>query len=67
MSILELDHASARRLLLCTDGLTNYVAPGAIAAALAAAEPEPAAEALVELALVGGGGDNVTVAVVDIS
>lgn len=63
----ELNRGEARRLLVCTDGLTNYAEPDAIAAALAAVEPEDAARALIELALAGGGGDNVTVAVLDIA
>ena len=51
-------------LLLCTDGLTEMVPDPEIAAALAAT-PDPAAAAarLVDLALGGGGADNVTVVV----
>jgi len=51
-------------LLLCTDGLTEMVPDPAIAAALAAApDPEAAAARLRDLALDGGGADNVTVIV----
>jgi protein phosphatase len=50
------------QLLLCTDGLTEMVPEAAMAGALA--KPGPAADvcrALVDLALEGGGKDNVTV------
>jgi len=49
--------------LLCSDGLSTPVAEQDIAAALAAADCAQAAERLVELALAGGGRDNVTVVV----
>jgi serine/threonine protein phosphatase PrpC len=65
--VLELEQAGARRLLLCTDGLTNYVDPRGIAAALGSPQPDDAAQALIDLALAGGGGDNVTIAVMDIA
>jgi PPM family protein phosphatase len=65
--LFELDHDGSRRLLACTDGLTNYADQAAIAAALGATRPETAAQALIDLALAGGGGDNITVAVLDIA
>jgi protein phosphatase len=50
------------RLLLCTDGLTDMVGEADIARALVAhPEPQEACRALVDLALEGGGRDNVTV------
>ncbi|HVC56761.1 MAG TPA: protein phosphatase 2C domain-containing protein [Stellaceae bacterium] len=53
------------RFLLCTDGLTNAVAEADIVRTLGeAVEPSAAAARLVDLALAGGGGDNVTVIVV---
>jgi protein phosphatase len=54
--------ADGDRLLLCTDGLTDMVGEADIARALDA-HPEPAAacRTLVDLALAGGGRDNVTV------
>jgi protein phosphatase len=52
------------RLLLCSDGLTDCVADEAIAAALGAGFPAAAScQRLVQLALDGGGRDNVTVIV----
>ena len=54
--------ADGDQILLCTDGLTDMVSEAAIAEALRA--PGPAADvcgALVDLALKGGGKDNVTV------
>ena len=53
------------RLVLCSDGLTGEVDDDGIEAALLAhADPQQAADALVRLALDGGGRDNVTVVVV---
>lgn len=49
-------------LLLCTDGLSDMVSEANIARALAAhPEPQEACRTLVDLALEGGGRDNVTV------
>jgi protein phosphatase len=54
------------RLLLCSDGLTDLVDDATITATLAATRPSAAACArLVQLALDGGGRDNVTVVVAD--
>jgi protein phosphatase len=51
-------------LLLCTDGLTDMVDEGTIAAVLAGGETSAQiCQRLVDLALEGGGKDNVTVAV----
>jgi PPM family protein phosphatase len=50
------------QLLLCTDGLTEMVSDNDIAAELAAANSSQAAcQALINLALAGGGKDNITV------
>jgi serine/threonine protein phosphatase PrpC len=55
------------RLLVCTDGLFNEVPADDIASAMAAAEDVQAtADRLVELALSGGGRDNVSVVVAEI-
>jgi serine/threonine protein phosphatase PrpC len=59
------------RLLLCTDGLWNYLAGADELAELVAALPEGAspaavARALTETALMRGGRDNITVAVADL-
>jgi len=55
------------RYLLCTDGLPDAVSPGAIAATLQGeADPERCVAQLIELALAGGGPDNVSVVVADL-
>lgn len=54
------------RLLLCSDGLSDYVRDEAIAVALALADREAAAAELVRLALDNGGRDNVSVVVADL-
>jgi protein phosphatase len=54
--------ADGDRLLLCTDGLTEMVTDAQIAGVLRRVEDaDEAAQALVDLALEGGGRDNVTV------
>ena len=56
------------RVLLCSDDLTTMVHDSAIAQIMNDAEtPSAAAWALVEAANAGGGVDNTTVAVVDVS
>ncbi len=51
-------------LLICTDGLTNYVSDADIMNVLKTTEPSLAADKLIELANEGGGGDNITVVLV---
>src|SRR6202012_1591435 len=48
------------RYLLCTDGLTDVVSAQTLFETLAEGEPQECADRLVELALRGGGPDNVT-------
>jgi len=54
------------RYLICSDGLSGVVPPEVIADTLASFEVAPAADRLIELALRGGGPDNVTVIVADV-
>lgn len=54
------------RYLLCSDGLAGVVSAEAIAEALAESDPESSANQLVQLALSGGGPDNITVIVADV-
>lgn len=58
--------AAGDRYLLCTDGLSNVVSADSIAEALGIADPDAACERLIQLALRGGGPDNITVIVADI-
>ncbi len=53
------------RYLLCSDGLYNPVPPADIGTALGRGSPEDTCQSLVDLALQGGGRDNITVVVVD--
>lgn len=57
----KLELKAGDKLLLCTDGLTNMVPDEAIAATLSNTGFFAAAERLVQMALGGGGTDNVTV------
>ena len=63
--LYEDDLASPRRLLLCTDGLTNFVPREQIAASLRRHGGADAIRVLVALALAAGGPDNVTVMTLD--
>ncbi len=65
---LELrDALPGDRYLLSSDGLHDVVAAGAIAGVLAGtADPGQAARKLVELAIAGGGPDNITAVVADV-
>jgi serine/threonine protein phosphatase PrpC len=53
--------------LLCTDGLTTCVSDVEIAEILCREDPAPAADALIERALLRGGPDNVAVVVVHVA
>ena len=56
------------RVLLCSDGLSDYVTDQAIGDALrSSADPDVCAERLVKLALQAGGSDNITVVVGDLA
>lgn len=58
---------SARRLLLCSDGVSGMVSPEILEGIIRnVAEPREAASQLVEQALVAGGEDNATAVVVDV-
>ncbi|MCB1332971.1 MAG: serine/threonine-protein phosphatase [Roseivivax sp.] len=58
--------ASGDRFLLCSDGLTKYATFGMLARVLAANPIETVADALIQIALDGGGRDNISVIVVDV-
>ena len=62
----ELDLVVGDRLLLCSDGLTDFVPESDIVGALAVDDPDEAARSLVDLALAAGGRDNVTCLVADL-
>jgi protein phosphatase len=54
------------RLLLCSDGLSDFVADDLLEAALSMPSRDRCADRLVELALAAGGRDNVSVIVADV-
>jgi PPM family protein phosphatase len=64
VSIREARHGD--RYLLCSDGLSDVVSTETIADTLHIEDPQECADRLVELALRGGGPDNVTVIVADV-
>jgi PPM family protein phosphatase len=57
---------SGDRYLLCSDGLSGVVSAETIAEALTIPDPQSCADRLIELALKGGGPDNVTCIVADV-
>ncbi len=58
---------SAERIVLCSDGVTEMIDDGEVAAILAVAtDPRDAADRLVEAAVRAGGRDNATAVVVDV-
>ena len=65
-AVRDLDLVDGDRLMLCSDGLTDFVPESEIVAALAVSDADEAARALVELALTAGGRDNVTCLVADL-
>jgi len=54
------------RILLCSDGLTDFVGQEDVARLLGEGDPQAAVEALVAAALAAGGRDNVTCVVADV-
>jgi len=65
---LDLELRSGDRLLLCSDGLYSYATVDAIQYLLGSGRsPKDTAHDLIELALNGGGGDNVSVVVIEAS
>lgn len=66
VDVVEVDLEPGDRLLLCSDGLSGFASHEAMEQVLAGAEDaDQAATDLIDLALRGGGGDNVTALVVD--
>jgi PPM family protein phosphatase len=65
-TVRDLDLVVDDRLLLCSDGLTDFVPEAEIVRALGTEDPDRAAQALVDLALAAGGRDNVTCLVADL-
>lgn len=63
---VQLKLEAGQRLLLCTDGLTGYAEPEDIFGALTAGDLSGAPERLIELANVGGGGDNITAVILSV-
>ena len=54
------------RYLLCSDGLSGYVSPDVMGQTLGLPDAEVAADRLIELALMAGAPDNVTVVIADV-
>jgi PPM family protein phosphatase len=62
----RVDLKAGDRLLICSDGLTNMLSDDTIAATLRRhADPQQAADTLVDMANQAGGDDNITVVILD--
>ncbi|HEY1546783.1 MAG TPA: SpoIIE family protein phosphatase, partial [Kofleriaceae bacterium] len=67
VDIVEIDLKPGDRLMLCSDGLYGYASAEAIQYLLGSGdEPQHVARDLIDLALRGGGGDNVTAIVIEL-
>ncbi len=67
VDLLDLELKAGDRLLLCSDGLYGYASQEGMQYILGSGDaPEHVAKDLVELALRGGGGDNVTTIVLEL-
>jgi len=64
--VLRVELRPGDRFLLCSDGLTRELSDPVIAEVLEIPDPLAAVDTLVDNALYRGGGDNITVAVVDV-
>ena len=66
VDVCEVALAPGDRLLICSDGLSGFASTEAVQQLLGSGEqPEQIARELIEAALRGGGGDNVTVVVIE--
>jgi PPM family protein phosphatase len=66
VDIIELEIKPGDRLMLCSDGLYGYASTEAMQYLLGSGDPpETVARDLIDLALRGGGGDNVTTIVIE--
>lgn len=62
----EFMQTAGEKWLLCSDGLTDFVEDSEIEEVLSACQGQEAAQALIDLALQGGGRDNVSVIVLEV-
>lgn len=65
-SLIVREARAGDRYLLCSDGLSGVVSHETLAEALQVPDPQACADRLIELALKGGGPDNVTCIVADV-
>jgi PPM family protein phosphatase len=66
MALRAVDAQAGDRLLLCSDGITDYLADEEVAALLELDDAAEAARGLVDAALASGSGDNVTAVIADV-
>jgi len=66
VDLLKIEYKPGDKYLICSDGLTNMVEDETIKQEMRNGGPQQAVDRLVELALEGGGQDNITVVLVEI-
>ena len=67
VDVAELDKQSGDIFLMCSDGLSEYVLPGQMNDILQTNDLENAADVLLNLALEGGGRDNISVVLAEVT
>lgn len=67
VDVTELEKQRGDLYLLCSDGLSEYVTPDRMKEILMRLPPEDAADEMLRLALSGGGQDNITVLIAEVT
>lgn len=67
VDVTELDRREGDKFLLCSDGLSEYVRPEEMLEILTKTPAEDAAEIMLQMALDGGGQDNITLLIAEVT
>ena len=67
VDVLEIERRAGDKFLLCSDGLSEYVRPEEMLEILTKTPAENAAEEMLQMALDGGGRDNITLLIAEVT
>lgn len=67
VDVLEIERRAGDKFLLCSDGLSEYVRPEEMLEILTKTPSEDAAEEMLQMALDGGGRDNITLLIAEVT
>lgn len=67
VDVLEMERRAGDKFLLCSDGLSEYVRPEEMLEILTKTPTEDAAEEMLQMALDGGGRDNITLLIAEVT